>query len=54
MALPFSDLEFCLILGDSALQVDKFALDALNENAEGYMQNLEQWIMVCANCKIIT
>jgi NCK-associated protein 1 len=30
-----------------SLQVDKFALDALNENAEGYMQNLEQWIMVC-------
>ncbi|BAF24320.2 Os08g0544500, partial [Oryza sativa Japonica Group] len=25
-------------------KVDKFALDALNENAEGYMQNLEQWI----------
>jgi hypothetical protein len=31
------------------LQVDKFALDALNENAEGYMHNLEQWILVCAN-----
>uniref|UniRef100_A0A453RPT4 Uncharacterized protein n=1 Tax=Aegilops tauschii subsp. strangulata TaxID=200361 RepID=A0A453RPT4_AEGTS len=30
-------------------KVDKFALEALNENAEGYMQNLEQWIMVCAN-----
>jgi len=30
-----------------ALQVDKFALDALNENAEGYMHNLEQWILVC-------
>ncbi|XP_037464413.1 probable protein NAP1 [Triticum dicoccoides] len=27
-------------------KVDKFALDALNENAEGYMQNLEQWIML--------
>jgi NCK-associated protein 1 len=27
-------------------RVDKFALDALNENAEGYMQNLEQWIML--------
>ncbi|KAE8781516.1 putative protein NAP1 [Hordeum vulgare] len=26
--------------------VDKFALDALNENAEGYMQNLERWIML--------
>jgi hypothetical protein len=31
------------------LQVDKFALDALNENAEVYMQNLEQWITVCTN-----
>jgi len=29
-------------------RVDKFALDALNENAEGYMHNLEQWILVCA------
>ncbi|KAL5232560.1 hypothetical protein ABZP36_031336 [Zizania latifolia] len=27
-------------------KVDKFALDALNENSEGYMQNLEQWIML--------
>ncbi|KAM0900486.1 hypothetical protein ACQ4PT_020617 [Festuca glaucescens] len=27
-------------------KVDKFALDALNENAEGYMRNLEQWIML--------
>ncbi|GJN12494.1 hypothetical protein PR202_ga30776 [Eleusine coracana subsp. coracana] len=27
-------------------RVDKFALDALNENAEGYMHNLEQWIML--------
>uniref|UniRef100_A0A453RQ37 Protein NAP1 n=2 Tax=Aegilops tauschii subsp. strangulata TaxID=200361 RepID=A0A453RQ37_AEGTS len=27
-------------------KVDKFALEALNENAEGYMQNLEQWIML--------
>jgi NCK-associated protein 1 len=32
-----------------SLQVDKFALDALNENAEGYMHNLEQWIMVCVS-----
>jgi hypothetical protein len=32
----------------NALQVDKFALDALNENAEGYMHNLEPWILVCA------
>jgi hypothetical protein len=38
--------------GHSALQVDKFALDALNENAEGYMRNLEQWVMVCANYKL--
>ncbi|CAD6343994.1 unnamed protein product [Miscanthus lutarioriparius] len=29
-----------------ALPVDKFALDALNENAEGYMHNLEQWILL--------
>ncbi|CAO2210203.1 unnamed protein product [Urochloa humidicola] len=27
-------------------RVDKFALDALNENAEGYMHNLEQWILL--------
>ncbi|CAD6343997.1 unnamed protein product [Miscanthus lutarioriparius] len=27
-------------------KVDKFALDALNENAEGYMHNLEQWILL--------
>uniref|UniRef100_A0A3B6TJ70 Nck-associated protein 1 n=1 Tax=Triticum aestivum TaxID=4565 RepID=A0A3B6TJ70_WHEAT len=27
-------------------KVDKFALEALKENAEGYMQNLEQWIML--------
>ncbi|AQK38748.1 brick3 [Zea mays] len=27
-------------------RVDKFGLDALNENAEGYMHNLEQWILL--------
>ena len=35
-----------------ALQVDKFALDALNENAEGYMHNLEQWILYVPSISI--
>ncbi|KAM3210383.1 hypothetical protein ACQJBY_064392 [Aegilops geniculata] len=40
------NLEFAQSYGTMLFQVDKFALDALNENAEGYMQNLEQWIML--------
>ncbi|KAJ0982888.1 hypothetical protein J5N97_011143 [Dioscorea zingiberensis] len=27
-------------------RVDKFSLDAMHENAEGYLQNLEPWVMI--------
>ncbi|KAM3190126.1 hypothetical protein ACQJBY_068371 [Aegilops geniculata] len=47
------NLEFAQSYGTMLFQVDKFALDALNENAEGYMQNLEQWIMPHQNSLIL-
>lgn len=32
----------------ACVQVDKFALDALHENAEVHLQNLEPWVQVCS------